>query len=58
MDHNGQQHVQKSAEDLAALISTRYDYRGSDAHLREDLAVMEELKRKGPGDLTRECHRE
>jgi len=32
------------------------DYTAED--LREDLAVMEELKRKGPGDLTRECHRE
>ena len=45
MNHNGQQHVQKSTEDLAALISARYDYRGSDAHLRKNLAAMRAVRR-------------
>ena len=45
MNHNGQQHIQKSAEDLAALISARYDYRGSDAHLRKNLAAMRAVRR-------------
>jgi len=44
MNHNGQQHVQKSAADLVALTSARH-YRGRDAHLRENFAAMRAVRR-------------